>query len=45
MYQKIADVVLQVQSNSTIVEKLVDANISTILDFSTILDSCVVQGN
>ena len=30
-----------VQSNSIIVEKMVDANLSTILDFSTILDSCV----
>ena len=34
-----------IQSNSIIVEKLVDANLSTIMDFSTILDFCVVQGN
>ena len=34
-----------IQSNSIIVEKMVDINFSTTLDFSTILDVCVVQGN
>ena len=33
------------QSNSNIVEKMVVANLSTILDFSTISDFYVVQGN
>ena len=36
---------VQIQSNSIIVEKMVNANLSTILNFSTILDFCVVQGN
>ena len=36
---------IQIQSNSIIVEIMVNANLSTIFDFSTILDFCVVQGN
>ena len=34
-----------VQSNSIIVEKMVAQLFSTILEFSTIMDFCVVQGN
>ena len=34
-----------VQSNSIIVEKMVAPKFSTILEFSTIMDFCVVQGN
>ena len=37
--------VFQLQSNSIIVEKMVAPKISTILEFSTIMDFCVVQGN
>ena len=36
---------LQIQSNSIIVEKMVAPKFSTILEFSTIMDFCVVQGN
>ena len=35
----------KVQSNSIIVEKMVAPKNSTILEFSTIMDFCVVQGN
>ena len=35
----------QVQSNSVIVEKMVAPKFSTILEFSTTMDFCVVQGN
>ena len=35
----------KVQSNSIIVEKIVAPKISTILEFSTIMDFCVDQGN
>ena len=34
-----------IQSNSIIVEKMVAQLFSTILEFSTIMDFCVVQGN
>ena len=34
-----------IQSNSIIVEKMVAQKFSTILEFSTIMDFCVVQGN
>ena len=34
-----------IQSNSIIVEKTVAPKFSTILEFSTIMDFCVVQGN
>ena len=34
-----------IQSNSIIVEKMVASKFSTILEFSTIMDFCVVQGN
>ena len=34
-----------IQSNSIIVEKMVARKFSTILEFSTIMDFCVVQGN
>ena len=37
--------VFKVQSNSIIVEKMVAPKFSTILEFSTIMDFCVVQGN
>ena len=36
---------MDVQSNSIIVEKMVAPKFSTILEFSTIMDFCVVQGN
>ena len=35
----------ELQSNSIIVEKMVAQLFSTILEFSTIMDFCVVQGN
>ena len=35
----------QIKSNSIIVEKMVAPKFSTILEFSTIMDFCVVQGN
>ena len=34
-----------IQSNSIIVEKMVAPKFSTILEFSTIMDFCVVRGN
>ena len=36
---------ISIQSNSIIVEKMVAPKFSTILEFSTIMDFCVVQGN
>ena len=39
------EITMEVQSNSIIVEKMVAPKFSTILEFSTIMDFCVVQGN